>query len=93
MLPPEKLPRRLWLLAFITLTLSAVLACAALILASLRRHAPERAAKGLVFFPWNPLLILETGLGVHNDAVMLVLVLREMNFLSAALRAAAVLIA
>ncbi len=65
----------LTVLAFRLVAIAAALACAALILASLRRHAPERATQGLVFFLWNPLLIIETGLSGHNDAVMLVFVL------------------
>ena len=65
----------LTVLAFRLTSIVAALACAALILASLRRHAPERATQGLVFFLWNPLLIIETGMSGHNDAVMLVFVL------------------
>ena len=65
----------LTVLLFRLTSIAAALACAALILASLRRHAPERATQGLVFFLWNPLLIIETGLSGHNDAVMLVFVL------------------
>ncbi|MEY4917192.1 MAG: hypothetical protein RL616_1105 [Verrucomicrobiota bacterium] len=62
------------LLFRLTSSLTA-LACAWLILVSLRRHAPERATQGLVFFLWNPLLILETSISGHNDSVMLVFVL------------------
>jgi hypothetical protein len=51
------------------------LACAGLLWASLRRFAPERATQGLVFFLWNPLLVMESGLSGHNDSVMLALVL------------------
>ena len=65
----------LTVLLFRLTSIAAALACAALILASLRRHAPERAAQGLVFFLWNPLLIIETGISGHNDSVMLVFVL------------------
>lgn len=65
----------LTVLLFRLTSILAALACAWLILASLRRHAPERATQGLVFFLWNPLVIVETGLSGHNDSVMLVLVL------------------
>ena len=65
----------LTVLLFRLTAMLAALACAGLILASLRRHAPERAASGLVFFLWNPLLIIETGISGHNDSVMLVFVL------------------
>ena len=53
----------------------AALACAAFIWASLRRFAPERATQGLVFFLWNPLVIIESGMGAHNDITMMALVL------------------
>jgi len=53
----------------------SVLLGAGLLWSSLRRLAPERAAQGTVFFLWNPLVITETGLSGHNDAVMIVLVL------------------
>ena len=41
----------------------------------LRRHAPTRATQGLVFFLWNPLVVVECGMSGHNDSVMLVFVL------------------
>jgi hypothetical protein len=53
----------------------AALAAAALLWGCLRRAAPHRAAQGLVFFLWNPLVVLETGLSGHNDTVMLALLL------------------
>jgi hypothetical protein len=53
----------------------AALACAALIWASLRLRSPGQAMSGLVFFLWNPLVVLETGLSGHNDSVMLLFVL------------------
>jgi hypothetical protein len=65
----------LTVLAFRLTGILAALACAWLILASLRRHAPERTTQGLVFFLWNPLVIIETGMSGHNDSVMLVFVL------------------
>ncbi len=65
----------LTVLLFRLTAIGAALGCAGLILASLRRMAPERATQGLVFFLWNPLLVIETGLSGHNDAVMLLFVL------------------
>ncbi|MCE9610778.1 MAG: glycosyltransferase 87 family protein [Chthoniobacter sp.] len=62
-------------LLFRGLAVGAVLAAAALLWSVLRRTAPERAAQGLLLFLWNPLLVLETGLSGHNDAIMLALVL------------------
>jgi hypothetical protein len=53
----------------------AALVCAALIRACLRLTAPDRATQGMVFFLWNPLLVIETGLSGHNDSVMLLFVL------------------
>lgn len=62
-------------LLFRLTAIAAAIGCAGLIWASLRHHAPERAAQGLVFFLWNPLVVIETGLNGHNDSVMLALVL------------------
>jgi hypothetical protein len=56
-------------------TVLAALLTGALIWWILRRTAPERTAQGLVLFLWNPLLVIETGLSGHNDAVMLAFVL------------------
>jgi hypothetical protein len=41
----------------------------------LRRVAPHQAAQGMLFFLWNPLVVLEAGLSGHNDAVMIALFL------------------
>ncbi|MFM2293718.1 MAG: hypothetical protein RLZZ350_131 [Verrucomicrobiota bacterium] len=65
----------LTVLLFRGTAVAGALTCAGLIWASLRRFAPERATQGLVFFLWNPLLVMETGLSGHNDSVMLALVL------------------
>ena len=51
----------LTVLLFRLTSILAALVCAWLILASLRRHASERATQGLVFFLWNPLVIIEIG--------------------------------
>jgi len=65
----------LTVLLFRGTAVAACLATAALIWGCLRRAAPHRAAQGLVFFLWNPLVVLETGLSGHNDAVMLAFLL------------------
>jgi len=62
-------------LLFRGLSVGAALGAAALLWSHLRRTVPERAAQGLVLFLWNPLLVIETGLSGHNDAIMLALVL------------------
>ncbi|HUS14786.1 MAG TPA: hypothetical protein VM536_07175 [Chloroflexia bacterium] len=43
---------------------------ALLIYATLRRVRPEWAARGALFFAWNPLVIWETAGNGHNDIVM-----------------------
>jgi hypothetical protein len=53
----------------------AALATAVLLWTSLRRSAPQNATRGLLLFLWNPLIVMETGLSAHNDAVMLALLL------------------
>ncbi len=53
----------------------AVLGAAALIAICLRRMAPARLAQGVLFFLWNPLVILESAPSAHNDAVMVALFL------------------
>jgi hypothetical protein len=52
-----------------------VLGASAVLWSGLRRVAPHRAAQGVVFFLWNPLVVLEAGLSGHNDAVMIALFL------------------
>ncbi len=63
----------LTVLLFRGLAVAATLATAASIWWYLRTTAPHRAAQGLVFFLWNPLVFLEVGVGGHNDAVMVAL--------------------
>jgi hypothetical protein len=62
-------------LLFRLTAIGSAIACSGLIWAILRRHMPERATQGLVFFSWNPLVVIETGLSGHNDSVMLALLL------------------
>ena len=49
----------------------AVLVTTILIAICARRFAPERTAQGMLFFMWNPLVILESAMSGHNDAVMI----------------------
>lgn len=60
----------LTVLLFRGLAVAAALGAGALLWSGLRQAAPHRAAQGLVFFLWNPLLVLEAGLSGHNDVVM-----------------------
>jgi hypothetical protein len=62
-------------LVFRLLAIAGALASAWLILAIARRLAPERAAQAAAFLLWNPLLVLETGLSGHNDAIVAALLL------------------
>jgi hypothetical protein len=65
----------LTVLLFRALAALAVLGGGAALWGCLRRLAPHRAAQGLVFFLWNPLVVLEAGLSGHNDALMVALFL------------------
>ena len=58
-------------LIFRAVSSAAVLAGAGLISAILRRISPARAAQGMVFFLWNPLVIIESSMSGHNDTVMI----------------------
>ena len=58
-------------LVFRVVAILAMLATSGVLWAVLRRTCPERAAQGLVFFMWNPLVVIETGLSGHNDGFML----------------------
>ena len=49
--------------------------CGLLIGAILRHRAPRWELPGMLFFTWNPLVLLETAGGGHNDAVMMFFVL------------------
>ena len=53
----------------------SALAAGGLVWAILRRTDPARATQGLVFFLWNPLVVLESGLSGHNDAFVAALLL------------------
>ena len=52
------------------LAAAAILACSWLLGKILERLSPERAAQGMVLFLWNPIVIIESAMSGHNDAVM-----------------------
>jgi hypothetical protein len=62
----------LWraLLFFKGLVILAYAGSCILVYATLRLVQPDWAARGLLFFAWNPLLIWETAGNGHNDIVM-----------------------
>ncbi len=62
-------------LLFRLLAIASVIVTSGLIWWSLAKTRPERAIQGLVFFLWNPLIVIEFGLSAHNDSLMLVFVL------------------
>ena len=49
--------------------------CGLLIYQIVRLHSPERAARALQIWLWNPLLILTTAIGGHNEALVLLPIL------------------
>jgi hypothetical protein len=61
----------LTVLLFRGVAAAGVLGASVVIWYCLRRVAPHRAAQGLAFFLWNPLVLLEAGLSAHNDALMI----------------------
>jgi hypothetical protein len=65
----------LTVLMFRLLEAACAFGSAGLIWAILGRLAPERALVGTLLFLWNPLVIVETGLGGHNDMCMMLLAL------------------
>jgi len=67
-------------LTFRLIGVTAALATAGLIWHCLRRMDPARATQGVVFFLWNPLVIMETGLSAHNDVVMMFFVVLAIAF-------------
>ncbi len=50
-------------------------ACGWLIYVLVRRNRPSQASTALVIWLWNPLLLIASAVGAHNDLVMLALVL------------------
>lgn len=67
----------LWraLLFFKGLVVLAYAGSCILVYATLRRLRPAWAARGLLFFAWNPLLLWETAGNGHNDMVMILFTL------------------
>ena len=65
----------LTVLLFRALEAAAALGSAALIWLILKQLAPQRAAQGTLLFLWNPLLLIESALGGHNDTCMMFLAL------------------
>ena len=51
--------------------------CGALIYTLVRAEAPRYAPAALLAWSWNPLLLVSTALGAHNDVLMIVFVLLE----------------
>jgi hypothetical protein len=71
----------LTVMAFRGLGVASTLLTAALLWWSMVRHWPDRAVQGLVFFLWNPLIVIELALSAHNEALMLVFVAAAAAFL------------
>jgi hypothetical protein len=74
----------LWrnLIAFKALVIAAYAAAAGLIYAALRRVRPGWAARGLLLFAWNPLVLWETAGNGHNDMVMVAFMLLALYLLA-----------
>ncbi len=68
------------ILGFKAVAIAGYLAQGLLIYGILRRRAPQWAAKGLLFFAWNPLVLYEFGVNGHNDATMMALALLGILF-------------
>jgi hypothetical protein len=62
-------------LLFRGVSAAAILTGTGLICAILRRISPGRVTQGMVFFLWNPLVVIEFSMSGHNDAVMVMLLL------------------
>ena len=65
----------LTVLLFRGLGAAAALGGAGLIWAILKQISPERAALGTLLFLWNPLVVIESALGGHNDTCMMLFAL------------------
>ena len=80
----------LWraLLFFKGLVILAYAGSAMLIYATLWRVRPGWAARGLLFFAWNPLILWETAGNGHNDMVMVFFTLLSLYLLARGPRAA-----
>jgi hypothetical protein len=49
--------------------------CGWLIAIIVRRHSPQHVAAACLAWLWNPLLLISTAVGAHNDGLMLVFIL------------------
>jgi hypothetical protein len=65
----------LTVLLFRGLEVAAALGTGGLIWVILKQLSPERAAQGTMFFLWNPLVVMESALGGHNDTCMMLFAL------------------
>jgi hypothetical protein len=74
----------LWanLLAFKGLVIGAYIVAALCLWGTLRRLRPDWAARGLLLFAWNPLILFETAGNGHNDMVMIAWMLAAMYLLA-----------
>lgn len=74
LLPPDP---TVYVLAFRLLALAVHLLNTWLVGNTLRAmgHTPRTATQGMLLYAWNPLLLLESSLGGHNDGMMMTFVL------------------
>lgn len=74
----------LWtnLLAFKGLVIGAYVVAALCLWGTLRRLRPDWAARGLLLFAWNPLILFETAGNGHNDMVMIAWLLAALYLLA-----------
>jgi hypothetical protein len=66
---------RHYIVGYRLLALALTGVCGALIMVIARRRQPRYAAAALLAWLWNPLLLISTAVGAHNDGLMLVLIL------------------
>jgi hypothetical protein len=74
----------LWtnLLLFKGLVIGAYIVAALCLWGTLRRLRPDWAARGLLLFAWNPLILFETAGNGHNDMVMIAWMMAAMYLLA-----------
>lgn len=53
---------------------ASVLVAAVLVFLLLRHIDPQRALSGTILLAWSPFVIIESGMGAHNDALMAMLI-------------------
>jgi hypothetical protein len=64
-----------YILGYRLLAIALAGVCGALVVAIVRRHAPEQAPAALLAWLWNPLLLITSAIGAHNDMLMMVALL------------------